>query len=50
MKFVITIEYETEASWDEPPKSVHSDIGDLLECTLPYMVDNVNIKFDVAED
>ena len=50
MKFVITIEYETDASWDEPPRSVHSDIGELLDSTLPYMVDNVNIVFDIAED
>jgi hypothetical protein len=45
MNFQITIRY----SVDSTDYSVNNSINAILENTLPYMVDNVDIHFDVEE-
>jgi hypothetical protein len=43
MNYKVTINFETDG------EEVLESIKALLESTLPYMVDNVNIYFDTEE-
>lgn len=50
MNVVVTIRYTTD-EWDDSGfHTVNDSIGLLLQNTLPYMVDNVEITFDAEEE
>lgn len=50
MDVVVTINYSSDDYDFETGKSdVNESISALLENTLPYMVDNVSIEFDIEE-
>ena len=46
MDVVVTIQYTTDSN----DTSVNDSIMAILENTLPYMVDNVDINFDVENN
>lgn len=46
MDVVVTIQYTTDSN----DTSVNDSIMAILENTLPYMVDNVSIDFDVENE
>ena len=45
----ITITYSSDESIDSGMPSVHDSIAEMLNHTLPYMVDNIDIKWQVED-
>lgn len=46
MNVVVTVRYSTDSN----DTDVNESIAAILNHTLPYMVDNVSIHFDIEED